>query len=44
VYETVFENTPNSGRPAKEVGPVGPTLAWLGPSFVPSHPLVSYCL
>jgi hypothetical protein len=29
---------------AKEVGKVGPTLAWLGPSFVPRYPLVSYYL
>jgi hypothetical protein len=36
VYETVFENTPNSGWPAV------PTLARLGPGFVPRHPLMSY--
>jgi hypothetical protein len=35
---------PNIGRPAKGVGPTGPTLARLGPGFVPRHPLVSYCL
>jgi hypothetical protein len=44
VYETVFENTPNPGWPAKEVGPTGPTLAWLVPGFVPHHLLLSYCL
>jgi hypothetical protein len=44
VYETVFENTPNPGPPTMEVGPVDPTLAWLGPGFVPLHPLVSYSL
>jgi hypothetical protein len=44
VYETVFENTPNPGRPAKEVGSAGPTLAPLGPCFMSRHPLVSYCL
>jgi hypothetical protein len=32
------------GRPAKEVGSVGPTLSQLGPGFVPHHPLVSYSL
>jgi hypothetical protein len=44
VYETVFENTPNSGRPAKDVRSAGPTLARLGPGFVPHHLLMSYCL
>jgi hypothetical protein len=44
VYETVFENTPNPDWSAKEVGPIGPTLARLGPGFVPHHPLVSYYL
>jgi hypothetical protein len=44
VYETVFKNTPDFGQPAKEVGSSEPTSAWLGPSCVPRHPLVSYCL
>jgi hypothetical protein len=44
VYETVFENTPNPGRPAMEVGPTGLSLAQLGPGFVPRHPHMSYCL
>jgi hypothetical protein len=44
VYETVFENMPNPSWLAKEVGSADPTLAWLGPGFVPCHPLVSYCL
>jgi hypothetical protein len=34
---------PNPGRPAKGVGPIGPTLARLGSGFVPHRPLVSYC-
>jgi hypothetical protein len=33
----VFENMPNPSRLGKEVGPVGPTLAWLGSCFVPHH-------
>jgi hypothetical protein len=40
VYETVFKNTPNPGQSAKEVGPASPTLARLGPGFVPHHTLV----
>jgi hypothetical protein len=44
VYGMVFKNTPNPCRPAKEVGPASPTLARLGPSFVPRHPFVSYSL
>jgi hypothetical protein len=35
---------PAPGRPTKEVGPTDPTLARLGPSIVPHHPLVSYSL
>jgi hypothetical protein len=35
---------PAPDRPAKEVGPTDPTLAQLGPGFVPHHPLVSYSL
>jgi hypothetical protein len=35
---------PNPGRPAKGVGSANPTLAQLGPGFVPCRPLVSYCL
>jgi hypothetical protein len=37
-------NLPNPGRPAKEEGPAGPTLARLGLGFVPRYPLVSYYL
>jgi hypothetical protein len=44
VYETVFDNMPNPGWPSKEVGLAGPTLARLGPGFVPHHPLMSYYL
>jgi hypothetical protein len=44
MYETVFENMPNPDRPTKEVGLAGPTLAQLGPGFVPQYPLVLYCL
>jgi hypothetical protein len=39
-----IEMVPTPGRPAKEVGPVGPTLAKLGPNFVPRHSLISYYL
>jgi hypothetical protein len=35
---------PTPGGRAKEVDPAVPTLAWLGPGFVPCHPLVSYYL
>jgi hypothetical protein len=44
VVKADFENTPNLGRPAKGMGPVGPTLARLGPGFVPRRHLMSYCL
>jgi hypothetical protein len=39
-----FEKAPTLGQPAKEVGPASPTLAWLGPGFVPHHPVMSYSL
>jgi hypothetical protein len=39
-----FEKAPTPGRPAKEVGLAGSTLARLGPGFVPHHPLMSYSL
>jgi hypothetical protein len=42
--EVDFEMAPTLGRPTKEVGPAGPTLAQLGLGFVPHHPLVSYSL
>jgi hypothetical protein len=35
---------PTPGRPAKEVGPTGPTFARLALGFVPHHPLMSYSL
>jgi hypothetical protein len=35
-----FEKVPTPGRPAKEVGPARPTLAQLGPGFVPCVPHV----
>jgi hypothetical protein len=35
---------PTPGRPFKEVGLAGPTLAQLAPGFVPRHPLMSYYL
>jgi hypothetical protein len=35
---------PTPGQPAKVVGSAGPTLARLGPGFVPHHPLMSYYL
>jgi hypothetical protein len=35
---------PTPGQSAKEVGPASPTLARLGPGFVPHDPLVSYYL
>jgi hypothetical protein len=38
-----FAKTPNPGRLTKGVGPASPTLARLGPGFVPHHPLMSYC-
>jgi hypothetical protein len=44
MYETIFEKTPNFGWSAKEVEPVSPTLAWLGPCFVsclPPHVILS---
>jgi hypothetical protein len=44
VCKAEFENAPTLGRPAKEVGLAGPTLARLGPGFVPYHPLVWYSL
>jgi hypothetical protein len=43
VLKTDFKKTPNPSQPAKGVGPVGPTLAQLGPGFVPHLSLVSYC-
>jgi hypothetical protein len=44
MYETVYENMPNLGQPAKKVGRAGPTLSRFSPCFVAHHPLVSYCL
>jgi hypothetical protein len=44
VGKVEFEKAPTPSLPAKEVGPTGPTLARLGPGFVPHHPLVSYSL
>jgi hypothetical protein len=44
VGKAEFEKAPTPGRPKMEVGPVGPTLAQLGPGFVPHHPLTSYSL
>jgi hypothetical protein len=44
VDKAEFENVPTPGRLAKEVGPAGPSLARLGLSFVPHHPLMSYSL
>jgi hypothetical protein len=44
ITKAEFEKAPTPGRPIKEVGPAGPTLARLGPDFVPHHPLVSYSL
>jgi hypothetical protein len=38
-----FEKWPNPDRPAKGVGLADPTLAQLGPGFVPHRPLMSYC-
>jgi hypothetical protein len=35
---------PTLGRLTKEVGPTGPTLALLGPSFVPCHIICDYAL
>jgi hypothetical protein len=35
---------PTPGRPPKEVGLADPTLARLGPGFVPRHRLMSYYL
>jgi hypothetical protein len=43
MLKTDFEMMPNPGRPATGVRVAGPTLARLGPGFVPRHPLVSYC-
>jgi hypothetical protein len=37
-----FEKAPTPGRPVKEVGSTGPTLAQLGLGFVPHHPLVIF--
>jgi hypothetical protein len=39
-----FEKAPTPGRPAKDAGPADPTLAQLGPVFVPHHSLVWYSL
>jgi hypothetical protein len=44
VGKVEFEKAPTLGWPAKEVGSASPTLARLGSSFVPHHPLVSYSL
>jgi hypothetical protein len=44
VGKAEFEKVPTPSRPAKEVGPTGPTLAQLGLGFVPHHPLVSYSI
>jgi hypothetical protein len=39
-----IEMVPTPSWPAKEVKPAIPTLARLGPGFVPHHPLMSYYL
>jgi hypothetical protein len=43
VVKMVFINTPGPGRPAKGVGPAGPTVGQLGPGLVPRRPFMSYC-
>jgi hypothetical protein len=43
-WQSEFKKAPIPARLAKEVGPAGPSLAQLGPGFVPHHPLVSYYL
>jgi hypothetical protein len=44
VGKAEIEMAPTTGWSAKEVGPIGSTLARLGPGFVPRHPLMSYYL